>query len=311
MRRVRLAATVAAQRVIGVDLGGTKILAGVVTREGVLDRHRELATPLGSQEALLDGLETAVRDVLDDDIAAVGFGIPSRVDRATGVVAPSVNVPLGGIALGAVMADRFGLPIGIENDGNAATYAEFVAGAGRDVHSLVMLTLGTGVGGGAVLDGTLFRGWAEFGHVVIVEDGEPCFGACTGHGHLEAYVSGSAATRDAQRAFGPAADAHRLVRLAQEGDHEAVAILEHIGRHLGTGIGSLINIFDPELVLIGGGFAAAGDFILRPAADVARVEALDPAKQRVTIVRAQLGTMAGVIGAGLIGFEAADGAAAA
>ena len=294
----------AAQRVIGVDLGGTKILAGVVTSEGVVERHRELATPLESQTALLDGLETAVRDVLDPDIAAVGFGIPSRVDRSTGVVAPSVNVPLGGIALGEVMSERLRLPIRIENDANAATFAEFLAGAGRDVQSLVMLTLGTGVGGGAVLDGALFRGWAEFGHMVIVEDGEPCFGACTGHGHLEAYVSGSAATRDAQRAFGPAADAHRLVRLAQEGDHEAVDVLDRIGRHLGTGIGSLVNIFDPELVVIGGGFAAAGDFILEPALEVARVEALDPAKQRVTIVRAQLGTMAGVIGAGLIAFEA-------
>jgi len=294
----------AAQRVIGVDLGGTKILAGVVTSEGVVERHRELATPLESQTALLDGLETAVREVLDPDIAAVGFGIPSRVDRSTGVVAPSVNVPLGGIALGEVMSERLRLPIRIENDANAATFAEFLAGAGRDVQSLVMLTLGTGVGGGAVLDGALFRGWAEFGHMVIVEDGEPCFGACTGHGHLEAYVSGSAATRDAQRAFGPAADAHRLVRLAQEGDHEAVDVLDRIGRHLGTGIGSLVNIFDPELVVIGGGFAAAGDFILEPALEVARVEALDPAKQRVTIVRAQLGTMAGVIGAGLIAFEA-------
>jgi glucokinase len=294
----------AAQRVIGVDLGGTKILAGVVTSEGMVERHRELATPLESQTALLDGLETAVRDVLDPEIAAVGFGIPSRVDRSTGVVAPSVNVPLGGIALGEAMSQRLGLPIGIENDANAATFAEFLAGAGRDVQSLVMLTLGTGVGGGAVLDGVLFRGWAEFGHMVIVEDGEPCFGACTGHGHLEAYVSGSAATRDAQRAFGPAADAHRLVRLAQEGDHEAVDVLDRIGRHLGTGIGSLVNIFDPELVVIGGGFAAAGDFILEPALEVARVEALEPAKQRVTIVRAQLGTMAGVIGAGLIAFEA-------
>jgi glucokinase len=295
---------VAAQRVIGVDLGGTKILAGVVTSEGVVERHRELATPLESQAALLDGLETAVRDVLDGDVAAVGFGIPSRVDRTTGVVAPSVNVPLGGIALGEAMSERLGLPIGIENDANAATFAEFVAGAGREVQSMMMLTLGTGVGGGAVLDGVLFRGWAEFGHMVIVEDGEPCFGSCTGHGHLEAYVSGSAATRDAQRAFGPAADAHRLVRLAQEGDHEAVEVLDRIGRHLGTGIGSLVNIFDPEIVVIGGGFAAAGDFILEPALEVARVEALEPAKQRVTIVRAQLGTMAGVIGAGLIAFEA-------
>jgi glucokinase len=296
---------VAAQRVIGVDLGGTKILAGVVTSEGVVERHREVPTPLESQAAVLDGLETAVREVLDGDIAAVGFGIPSRVDQRTGrIEGKAVNVPLGGIELPRLMSERFGLPVAVENDANAATLAEFVAGAGRHVRSLVMLTLGTGCGGGAVLDGVLFRGWAEFGHMVIVEDGEPCFGTCTGHGHLEAYVSGSAATRDARRAFGPAADAHRLVRLAQEGDHEAVEILDRIGRHLGAGIGSLVNLFDPELVVIGGGFAAAGDFILRSAADVARVEALDPANERIRIVRAELGTMAGLIGAGLVAFEA-------
>jgi glucokinase len=296
---------VSAQRVIGVDLGGTKILAGVVTSEGVVERHREQPTPLDSQGALIDGLEKAVRDVLDGDIAAVGIGIPSRVDQKTGrVEGKAVNVPLGGIELPRIMSERLGLPIAIENDANAATLAEFVAGAGRHVRSLVMLTLGTGCGGGAVLDGVLFRGWAEFGHMVIVEGGEPCFGSCTGHGHLEAYVSGSAATRDAQRAFGPAADAHRLVRLAQEGDQEAVTILDQIGRHLGTGIGSLVNLFDPELVVIGGGFAAAGDFILRPAAEVARVEALDPANERIHIVRAELGTMAGLIGAGLVAFEA-------
>jgi glucokinase len=296
---------VSAQRVIGVDLGGTKILAGVVTSEGVVERHREQPTPLDSQGALIDGLEKAVRDVLDGDIAAVGIGIPSRVDQTTGrVEGKAVNVPLGGIELPRIMSERLGLPIAIENDANAATLAEFVAGAGRHVRSLVMLTLGTGCGGGAVLDGVLFRGWAEFGHMVIVEGGEPCFGSCTGHGHLEAYVSGSAATRDAQRAFGPAADAHRLVRLAQEGDQEAVTILDQIGRHLGTGIGSLVNLFDPELVVIGGGFAAAGDFILRPAAEVARVEALDPANERIHIVRAELGTMAGLIGAGLVAFEA-------
>ena len=291
---------------IGVDVGGTKILAGVVGAEGVVERHRELPTPLESQAALVDGLEAAVRAVLDEDIAAVGFGIPSRVDQRTGrVEGRAVNVPLGGIELPKLMSERLGLPVAIENDANAATLAEFVAGAGRDVRSLIVLTLGTGCGGGAVLDGALFRGWAEFGHMVIVEGGEPCFGTCTGRGHLEAYVSGSAATRDAQRAFGPAADAHRLVRLAQEGDQEAVAILDRIGRHLGTGIGSLVNLFDPELVVIGGGFAAAGDFILGPAAEVARVEALDPAADRIRIVRAELGTMAGLIGAGLIAFEAA------
>ena len=294
-------------RVIGVDLGGTKILAGVVERDGTVVHHRETPTPLDSQEALLDGLEAAVRALLDDSIGAVGFGIPTRVEQETGrVVGDSVNIPLKGMSFRSVMSERLGLPVAIENDANAATLAEHVAGVARGVSRMLMLTLGTGVGGGVVFDGRLYRGWAEFGHIVVEFDGEPCAGACTGRGHLEAYVSGTAATRRARVVFGEAVDAHRLVRIAEEGDAEAIEILDDIGRRLGAGIGSLINIFDPELVVIGGGFAAAGDLILEPARAVARREALDPADEDVKIVRAELGTMAGLIGAGLVAFEAVE-----
>src|SRR5438067_13005249 len=203
------------------------------------------------------------------------------------------------------MQERFSLPVGIENDANAATYGEFHSGAGRDVQTMVMLTLGTGCGGGVVIDGKLFRGWAEFGHIVIEYEGIPCQGTCTGLGHLEPYVTGIAATKLAQEAFGPAVDAHRLVRLATEGNELARDILAGIGRHLGAGIGSLVNIFNPELVVIGGGFAAAGDFVLDPAREILRREALARAGYRVPIVRAELGTAAGLIGAGLVAFDAA------
>ena len=292
-------------RVIGVDLGGTKILAGVVERDGTVLRHRETPTPLDSQEALLDGLEAAVKALQDDSIAAVGFGIPTRVEQETGrIVGESVNIPLKGMSFRSVMSERLGLPVAIENDANAAALAEHVAGVARGVSRMVMLTLGTGVGGGVIFDGRLFRGWAEFGHLVVEFDGEPCAGACTGRGHMEAYVSGTAATRRAREAFGAAVDAHRLVRIAEEGDAEAIEILDELGRRLGAGIGSLINIFNPDIVVIGGGFAAAGALILEPARAVARREALDPAEEHVKIVRAELGTMAGLIGAGLVAFEA-------
>jgi glucokinase len=294
----------AAQRVIGVDVGGTKILAGLVTAEGTLEAHRETPTPVGSQKTLLDALDTAAREFADERVAAVGFGVPSRIDVRTGRVDASVNIPLGDIDLRDVMSQRLALPVAVANDANAATLAEFVAGAGRAVRTMVMLTLGTGVGGGVVIDGRLYHGWAEFGHMVVVVDGEPCFGACTGRGHLEAYASGTAATMRAQQAFGQAADAHRLVRLAHEGDELAREILEDIGRHLGAGIGSLINLFDPDRVVIGGGFAAAGELILAPAREVARRDALTPAHESAEIVRAELGTMAGVIGAGLVAVEA-------
>lgn len=291
------------QHVIGVDLGGTKILAGIVHRDGRVERHRETMTPDTSQEDLLAGLDAAVEVLLTEDTAALGFGLPSPIDQRQGRAMQAVNIPLGDIDFRARMAERFGLPVGIENDANAAAYAEFHFGAARDVQSMVMLTLGTGCGGGTVIDGQLYRGWAEFGHMVIVYDGLPCQGSCTGRGHLEPYVTGTAATKLAQEEFGPAVDAHRLVRLADEGETRAVEILDGIGRHLGAGIGTLVNIFNPELVVIGGGFAAAGDYILNPAREIVRREALARAGYRLEIVRAELGTAAGLIGAGLVAFD--------
>ena len=293
------------KRVIGVDLGGTKILAGVVDDRGQVDRRREYPTPTASQDELLGGLDTAIEELLTDDIAALGFGLPSPIDQKAGRALQAVNIPLDqSVDFRGRMRERFGLPVGIENDANAAAYAEFRFGAARDVETMVMLTLGTGCGGGAVVDGQLFRGWAEFGHMVIVHDGIPCQGTCTGRGHLEPYVTGVAATKLAQAEFGPAVDAHRLVRLANEGEQRAIEILDGIGRHLGSGIGTLVNIFNPELVVIGGGFAAAGDFVLEPAREVMRREALAHAGDRIPIVRAELGTAAGLIGAGLVAFDA-------
>jgi glucokinase len=291
------------ERVIGVDLGGTKVLAGLVDRDGQVEHRRESPTELGSQDELLAGLDAAVEELLTDEVVALGFGIPSRINQRTGELQGSVNIPLSGLDFRSRMAERFDLPVGIDNDANAATLAEFVAGAGRDVLDMVMLTLGTGCGGGAVIDGRLYRGWAEFGHMVVEFDGRPCQGTCHGRGHLEGYVTGTAATKLAQEEYGPAADAHRLVRLAREGEERAVDILTEMGRYLGAGIATLVDIFNPELVVIGGGFAAAGDFLLGPAREVAIRDSLGDAGERVGIVRAELGTAAGLIGAGLIGFE--------
>jgi glucokinase len=306
---------VALNRVIGVDLGGTKILAGVVDRDGAVERRRELPTPLGSQDDLLRGLAVAVEDVLEEDVAALGFGIPSTIDQRSGKAVTSVNIPLADLDLRAWMRERFGLPVGIDNDANAATLAEWAYGAGRGTRHMVMLTLGTGVGGGLILDGKPYRGavgaGAELGHMVIDLDGPPCQGVCPGRGHLEALASGHAATVAAREQFGPAVDAHRLVRLAGEGDSDAVALLAELGHRLGAGIVSLVNVFNPELVVVGGGFSAAGDFLLEPARELVAREALSPARELVRIVRAELGTAAGLVGAGLVAFEALDGAAAA
>jgi glucokinase len=291
-------------RVIGVDVGGTKILAGIVDEEGRIERRRERETNVESQEALIEELGAAVEELLDDSIAAVGFGIPSRIEPSSGYVYGSVNIPLGEVPLGEMMSERLGVPIGVENDGNAAALAEHRAGAGRNTRTMIMLTLGTGVGGGVVLDGELLRDGGELGHVVIEYDGIPCQGTCTGRGHLEAYASGKAATKVAQEKFGSAVDAHRLVRLAREGDEAATEILAGVGHRLGAAIGSFVNIFRPQLVVIGGGFAAAGELLLDPADETMRREALPPARDQVQIVRAELGTAAGVIGAGFVGLDA-------
>jgi glucokinase len=292
-----------AKRVVGVDVGGTKILAGVVDADGTVQHRRERLTELQSQEQLVDELGAAVEDVLDDSIEAIGFGLPSRIDQRTGRVDGSVNIPLAGVPLRELMRKRFGLPVSIENDGNAAALAEHRVGAGREARTMVMLTLGTGVGGGVVIDDKLLREGGELGHTVLVYDGIPCQGTCTGRGHLEGYVSGTAATKLAREAFGSAVDAHRLVRLASEGDADAVEILAGIGRKLGAAIGSFVNIFRPQIVVIGGGFASAGDFLLEPAREVMRREALPPDRDQVEIVRAELGTAAGVIGAALVAYH--------
>jgi len=300
-----------ATHAIGVDLGGTKILAGVVTREGEILRRHERPTPQHSQEQVVFELETAVRELLDDEICAIGFGVPSRVVQKRGLVVDTVNVELKNIELRPLMNDRFGLPIGLDNDANAATIAEWRVGAGRGVDDLVMLTLGTGLGGGVIANGRPFRGatgaGVELGHVVIVHDGRPCQGTCTGRGHLEPYVTGLAATVAAQEAFGPAVDAHRLVRLANEGDARAREILAEIGGYLGSGMGSFANIFEPALIVIGGGFGvAAWEHLIPRAEEVMRREALQPMREEVKVVRAELGTSAGLIGAGFVAFEAFD-----
>jgi glucokinase len=301
-----------ATHAIGVDLGGTKILAGVVTREGEVLRRHERMTTLDSQDALVAELEIAIGEVLDDDVGAIGMGVPGPLDLSTGRTYDMVNLPFHDFPLRDHMNEKFSLPVGLDNDANAAAVAEWRVGAGRGVDDLVMLTLGTGLGGGVISNGRPFRGargaGVELGHTVVVHDGRPCQGRCTGRGHLEPYVTGLAATRAAQDAFGPAADAHRLVRLANEGDVQAREILADIGRHLGSAMGSFANIFEPALIVLGGGFGvAAWEHIVGPAEEVMKREALRPMRDEVHVVRAELGTTAGLIGAAFVGFEAADG----
>jgi glucokinase len=294
--------------VIGVDVGGTKMLAGVVARDGSVGRTVELPTSTAGQAQLLAELDGLVEDLLSEGAAAIGVGVPMNLDRRTGVGLGAVNLPLRALDLAGHLRERFSVPVGVENDGNAIALAEWRVGAGRGANDLVALALGTGVGGGVVVDGRLYRGWAELGHVVVVADGPPCQGNCHGRGHLEAVASGEAAERAAVELWGHGADAHRLVQEALDGHGAARSALARIGHYLGLAIGSFANVFAPDVVVVGGGFGTAAWALLAgPAAEAARREALHPADDALRIVQAALGDDAGLVGAGLVGFEALDG----
>ncbi len=297
-------------RVIGVDVGGTKTLFAVVTSEGAIEARLERHTIVSSQQALLAELDSGVEELRSahPETAALGFGIPSRIDQRSGRALASVNIPLADVDFRERMRERHGLPVAIDNDGNAAAIAEWRTGAARGAGHVVMLTLGTGVGGGLILDGRPYRGstggGAELGHIVIDFDGPLC--GCGGRGHLEAVASGKAAGRVAQELYGVEASGQELVRRAEAGEPEAVRAMAEIGRRLGAAIATFVNMFEPEVVVIGGGFGRASELMLGPAREVLARDGLAPARDTVRIVEAQLGSDAGVIGAGMIAFEALD-----
>jgi len=287
-------------------VGGTKIRSGLVDREGNVLAVREVGSPGTSEEEVVGTIDSAVEELLSERVVAIGYGIPANIERGSSRVLWATNLPLVDVDLRSRSLERFGLPVGIENDASAAALAEWKLGAGRGREDLLMLTLGTGVGGGVVVDGRLFRGWAEIGHFVVQEGGRQC--TCGGHGHLEVLASGSAADVAARELYGNGADAQMLVERAWSGDDRAREALARIGRTLGAAIGSLVNVFASDLVVIGGGFgAAAGRLVLDPARESARREAIYPANERLELVLAKLGEEAGLIGAGLVGFEALDG----
>ena len=295
-------------RVIGVDVGGTKILAAVVSRDGSLGVRLERPSDHSSQDALLAELDSLVEELhrAEPEAVALGFGVPSRIDQRSGHALKSVNIPLEGVDLRDRMREQHGLPVALDNDANAAAIAEWQVGAARGARDVVMLTLGTGVGGGLILDGRPYRGatgsGAELGHIVLEPGGPPC--GCGGHGHLESFAAGPAADRVARSLYGDGSDAHELVRRGRDGEPEAVEALAGIGRYLGSGIATFVNVFEPELVVVGGGFGDAGELLLGPAREVVAVEGLEPARDNVRIVEAELGIEAGVIGAGMVAFEA-------
>jgi len=314
----------AARRVIGVDLGGTKLLAGAVD-ERMRVHHRVQRTVAGlDQSALLETTLDAVqemRESTDAEIAAVGFGIPALIDQRTGTAVISVHLPLAELAFGDVMTERIGLPVFVDNDANVTALAEHRSGAAHGAREVVVLTIGTGIGGGLIIRDQVYRGsvgaGAELGHVVIDMDGPPCQGNCPNRGCVEALASGTALVREAHRiagerphsGLGRALSSGRalmgplVTELAHDGDEAALDVIALIGSRLGVAIASFVNIFNPEVVVIGGGVIAAGELLLGPAREVVAARALPPSRDLVQIVAARYGVEAGMIGAAALAFD--------
>jgi glucokinase len=302
----------------GVDVGGTKIAGGVVDEQGTILEELRVESPATDAEAIevaIAGLVTELRT--RHEITAVGVGAAGYVDKARAVVMFAPNIAWRDVPLKAELEQRVQLPVVVENDANAAAWGEFAFGAGHDVDDLLLVTVGTGIGGGIVLDGLLHRGafgaGAEIGHMRVVPDGIRC--GCGNRGCFEQYASGSALVRDARaeavkgtpearallaRAGGDPLEitGPLITESARAGDPFSVAQLAELGRWLGEGIASLTAVLDPAVVVIGGGVSEAGELLLGPirTAFVAELPARGH-RPTLEIRRATLGNRAGLIGA--------------
>ena len=268
-----------------------------------------------SEDQLVEDLGRELEEAKEarPDVLTAGLGIPATIDHDRGLAIHAVNLTITDVPIRDLMQKRIGLPVFVDNDANVAALAEFLFGAGRGARNVVMLTIGTGIGGGLILDGEIYRGsiggGAELGHIVIVEDGLPCQGNCPNHGCVETYASGTAiaregkaaAEREPDSALGKALAEGPIVgktvtELAMKGDALAAEVVAGAGRHLGVALASLANIFDPDVFVIGGGVSAVGDLLLDPAREELRNRALPP-MNKAPVVLAQLGPEAGMIGA--------------
>jgi glucokinase len=309
--------------VIGVDLGGTKLLAGVVDEQlEVHDRVHQVVTGM-SEQAVIDVISGSVSELIqrNADVEAVGFGIPCLIDQRDGHAVMCVNLPLADVPFRDVMSEQLGIPVFIDNDGNVTTLAETRFGAARGARDVVGLTIGTGIGGGLVLDGKLYRGHAgsaaELGHMVIDKDGPRCQGNCPNNGCLEAVASGTAIGREGMEAaeqepdseLGSAAAAGEVItgelvtQLALGGDEVSRMVVGQIGRMLGVGLANFVNIFNPDVIVVGGGAMAAGDLLLEPARAEMKARALRPNRDQVKVVAARFGNDAGMLGAGVLALD--------
>ncbi|GAA1912294.1 ROK family glucokinase [Nocardioides lentus] len=302
----------------GIDIGGTKIAGGLVAADGTLLRQERRTSPATDTVAI----ERTVADLVAElaaghDVCAVGVGAAGFVDKAGDEVMFAPNLAWRDEPMRRDLEQLTGLPVVIENDANAAAWGEFTFGAASDTDDLVMLTLGTGVGGGIVLDGELYRGGfgvaAELGHLRIERGGRPC--GCGNLGCLEQYASGTALVRGTRAAAAEGAPGSEalvsaaggdpmlitgpmVTEAAQAGDPFAVERLADMGRWLGEGVAVVAAVLDPAVVVVGGGVAAAGELVLTPAREVLAAQLTGRGyRPQLELRTAVLGGEAGMIGA--------------
>ncbi len=302
----------------GIDVGGTKIAGGVVDEDGTIIEQLRVESPATDAEAIEEAIAGLVIELRSRHaIETVGVGAAGYVDKARAVVLFAPNVAWRNEDLKAELEKRVELPVVIENDANAAAWGEFRYGAAHDAEDLLLVTVGTGVGGGLVLDGEVYRGangvGAEIGHMRVVPNGILC--GCGKHGCFEQYASGSALVREArslalsgaqiaqgmlQRAGGELTKitGPLITEAAQDGDAGATQQLAELGRWLGEGMASLTEILDPEVIVVGGGVSEAGDLLLDPARRAFAGQLVGRGFRPIPEIRkARLGNRAGLIGA--------------
>jgi len=311
---------------IGVDVGGTRIAAGLVERKGRVVKDIRTLTPHNGPFAIVDAIIEAVEQVSPgvhpSEIAGIGIGLPAQVDFLKQSVEFCTNLPLTGVDVRSLVLSRIPHEVTLDNDGNLAANGEFRFGTAKGARDFLMLTIGTGVGGGLFVNGEPYRGsrgmGGEVGHMVVQMDGPPC--PCGGRGHLESYLSRpaiAAAGQEAARAFkgqaildeaGGEADsitAEAVVRAALKGDQVARQVLLDAGEVLGKALVGLVNLLNPRLVIVGGGIGEACDFMVERAAEVVMAEAL-AGRGDVAFKQAALGNDAGILGAAALAFDEYD-----
>lgn len=293
---------------VGLDIGGTKTLALRVDAEGNILAREVVATPAEDVDGMLAAAAGAVAAVSSPEVIAVGAGVAGMVQGGVVVFAP--NLAWQDLEVASRISSQTGLPCVADNDANVAAWGESRLGAGRGADHMLMLTIGTGIGGGLVSGGRLVHGAhgfaGEVGHIIVQPDGPKC--GCGNRGCWETVASGKAIDRLAREAFGEGAPSgSQVTDLARAGDATAARVLTEVGKRLGEGIAGLVNVLDPEIVVIGGGVIEAGELLLGPAREhfALSVEARD-FRPDVPIVPAALGPDAGAIGAALLALAEAQ-----